>query len=263
MGWIGVNGEHGLWIEGRKVRQTKAITEQVTHCAAGREVVAQCVTSRTRKQTSVRTWVWMKWRQTWERGCTPYRRRLLMALPAPRRHRGLFIALLKEVIDEGGEVGDAITDGASIARYLEMLSERSGAVSRLISTVRFRIQKVGGFFRDTLRTFARRVSRGSWISLPASLTPVLTDVDGTWQRAGRGAGGGLASGAARRCCRRSTASPGRATGRIIWREPRNRPIDTKPDGHASGQGRAFRWRPSPLVHRSTPSPPRPVAAVKK
>jgi hypothetical protein len=102
----------------------------------------------------------------------------------------LFLALLKEVIDEGGEVGDAITDGASIAWYLEMLAERSGTVSRLISTVRFRIQKVGGFFRDTLRTFAGRLSRGSWISLPASLTPVLTEVDGTWQRAGRGPGGG-------------------------------------------------------------------------
>ncbi len=35
-----------------------------------------------------------------------------------------------------------------------------------------------GFFRDTLRTYAGMLSRGSWISLPASLCSVLTDVDG-------------------------------------------------------------------------------------
>ncbi len=35
-----------------------------------------------------------------------------------------------------------------------------------------------GFFRDALRTYAGMLSRGSWISLPASLTSVLTDVDG-------------------------------------------------------------------------------------
>ncbi len=35
-----------------------------------------------------------------------------------------------------------------------------------------------GFFRDALRTYAGMLSRGSWLSLPASLTAVLTDVDG-------------------------------------------------------------------------------------
>jgi hypothetical protein len=35
-----------------------------------------------------------------------------------------------------------------------------------------------GFFRDALRTYAGMLSRGSWISLPPSLTSVLTDVDG-------------------------------------------------------------------------------------
>ena len=35
-----------------------------------------------------------------------------------------------------------------------------------------------GFFRDALRIYAGMLSRGSWISLPASLSSVLTDVDG-------------------------------------------------------------------------------------
>jgi hypothetical protein len=35
-----------------------------------------------------------------------------------------------------------------------------------------------GFFRDALRTYAGMLSRGSWISLPGSLSSVLTDVDG-------------------------------------------------------------------------------------
>jgi hypothetical protein len=35
-----------------------------------------------------------------------------------------------------------------------------------------------GFFRDALRTYAGMLSRGSWISLPASLSSLLTDVDG-------------------------------------------------------------------------------------
>ena len=35
-----------------------------------------------------------------------------------------------------------------------------------------------GFFRDALRTYAGMLSRGSWVSLPASLSSVLTDVDG-------------------------------------------------------------------------------------
>lgn len=35
-----------------------------------------------------------------------------------------------------------------------------------------------GFFRDALRTYAGMLSRGSWISLPASLSSVLSDVDG-------------------------------------------------------------------------------------
>ena len=35
-----------------------------------------------------------------------------------------------------------------------------------------------GFFRDALRTYAGMLSRGSWISLPDSLSSVLTDVDG-------------------------------------------------------------------------------------
>lgn len=35
-----------------------------------------------------------------------------------------------------------------------------------------------GFFRDALRTYAGMLSRGSWIYLPASLSSVLTDVDG-------------------------------------------------------------------------------------
>jgi len=35
-----------------------------------------------------------------------------------------------------------------------------------------------GFFRDALRTYAGMLSRGSWISLPASLTSLLTDLDG-------------------------------------------------------------------------------------
>ena len=32
-----------------------------------------------------------------------------------------------------------------------------------------------GFFRDSLRTYAGMLSRGSWISLPPSLSSVLTD----------------------------------------------------------------------------------------
>jgi len=35
-----------------------------------------------------------------------------------------------------------------------------------------------GFFCDALRTYAGMLSRGSWISLPARLSSVLTDVDG-------------------------------------------------------------------------------------
>lgn len=35
-----------------------------------------------------------------------------------------------------------------------------------------------GFFRDALRTYVGMLSRGSWISLPASMSSVLTDVDG-------------------------------------------------------------------------------------
>ena len=35
-----------------------------------------------------------------------------------------------------------------------------------------------GFFRVALRTYAGMLSRGSWISLPTSLSSVLTDVDG-------------------------------------------------------------------------------------
>ena len=35
-----------------------------------------------------------------------------------------------------------------------------------------------GFFRDALRSSPGMLSRGSWITLPASLTSVLTDVDG-------------------------------------------------------------------------------------
>lgn len=35
-----------------------------------------------------------------------------------------------------------------------------------------------GFFREALRTYAGMLSRGSWISLPASLSSLLTDVDG-------------------------------------------------------------------------------------
>ena len=35
-----------------------------------------------------------------------------------------------------------------------------------------------GFFRDALRTYTGMLSRGSWISLPASLSSLLTDVDG-------------------------------------------------------------------------------------
>jgi hypothetical protein len=35
-----------------------------------------------------------------------------------------------------------------------------------------------GFFRDALSTCAGRLSRGSWISLPASLASMLTNVDG-------------------------------------------------------------------------------------
>jgi len=40
----------------------------------------------------------------------------------------LFFALLKEVIDEGGVLvlGDAIADGAGIARHLEVLAEGPG-----------------------------------------------------------------------------------------------------------------------------------------
>jgi hypothetical protein len=38
------------------------------------------------------------------------------------------LALLEEVVDEGGVLvlGDAITDGASTARHLEVLAERLG-----------------------------------------------------------------------------------------------------------------------------------------
>ena len=35
-----------------------------------------------------------------------------------------------------------------------------------------------GFFLDALRTYAGMLSRGSWISLPVSLSSLLTDVDG-------------------------------------------------------------------------------------
>ena len=43
---------------------------------------------------------------------------------------------------------------------------------------RLKAARPSGFFRDALRTYAGMLSRGSWISLPASLTSVLTDVDG-------------------------------------------------------------------------------------
>jgi hypothetical protein len=43
---------------------------------------------------------------------------------------------------------------------------------------RLEAARPSGFFRDALRTYAGMLSRGSWISLPASLTSVLTDVDG-------------------------------------------------------------------------------------
>jgi hypothetical protein len=38
--------------------------------------------------------------------------------------------------------------------------------------------RLSGFFRDALRTYAGMLSRGSWISLPASLSSVFTNVDG-------------------------------------------------------------------------------------
>jgi hypothetical protein len=43
---------------------------------------------------------------------------------------------------------------------------------------RLEAARPSGFFRDALRTYAGMLSRGSWISLPTSLTSVLTDVDG-------------------------------------------------------------------------------------
>jgi len=43
---------------------------------------------------------------------------------------------------------------------------------------RLEAARPSGFFRDAQRIYAGMLSRGSWISLPASLSSVLTDVDG-------------------------------------------------------------------------------------
>ncbi len=151
-----------------------------------------------------------------------------------------------------------------------------------------------GFFRDALRTYAGMLSRGSWISLPSSLSSVLTDVDG------RGTDLGVFLAAADLLVLRDGAAlvlvlppehswpsegdrqealrrgdrlslPGlrlmpRANclnwelpvsyglpGRIIWREPVNRPISAEPvrsEGAVSAQITALlsdtdapdRWR---------------------
>ncbi len=128
---------------------------------------------------------------------------------------------------------------------------------------RLHAARPSGFFRDALRTYAGMLSRGSWISLPASLTSVLTDVDG------RGTDLGVFLAAAdllvlvlppeqswpsegdrQEALRRSDRlslprlqlvprayclnwelpmSYG-LPGRIVWREPVKRPIGAKPAG---------------------------------
>ena len=72
----------------------------------------------------------------------------------------MFFALLKEVIDEGGVLvlGDAIADGAGIARHLEVLAEGFGQ----LLTARL------GQFKDAavnLADLLRGEGSQSWISV--------------------------------------------------------------------------------------------------
>ena len=75
-----------------------------------------------------------------------------------------------------------------------------------------------GFFRDALRTYAGMLSRGSWISLPTSLSSVLTDVDGRGKDLGIFLAAAVLRGPAMGplwcwSCRPITADTVRATGR--------------------------------------------------
>jgi hypothetical protein len=69
----------------------------------------------------------------------------------------------------------AAPDGTSRKEHYLPKGEREpeGAYRKRLDAAR-----PSGFFRDALRTYAGMLSRGSWISLPASLSSVLTDVDG-------------------------------------------------------------------------------------
>ncbi|MEB3360594.1 MAG: hypothetical protein VKI42_00535 [Synechococcaceae cyanobacterium] len=66
-------------------------------------------------------------------------------------------------------------DGSSWRQVYLPQGEREpqGAYERRLAAAR-----PSGFFRDALRTYAGMLSRGSWLSLPSSLSSVLTDVDG-------------------------------------------------------------------------------------
>ncbi len=69
----------------------------------------------------------------------------------------------------------AAPDGSSRKDYYLPKGEREPETAY---RKRLDAARPSGFFRDALRTYAGMLSRGSWISLPASLASVLTDVDG-------------------------------------------------------------------------------------
>jgi hypothetical protein len=69
----------------------------------------------------------------------------------------------------------AAPDGSSRKEYYLPKGEREPETAY---RKRLDAARPSGFFRDALRTYAGMLSRGSWISLPASLSSVLTDVDG-------------------------------------------------------------------------------------
>ena len=69
----------------------------------------------------------------------------------------------------------ASPDGSSHKEHYLPKGER---VHDIVYRRRLDAARPSGFFRDALRTYAGMLSRGSWIYLPASLSSVLTVVDG-------------------------------------------------------------------------------------
>ncbi len=69
----------------------------------------------------------------------------------------------------------AAADGSSRKEHYLLKGEREPDTAY---RKRLDAARPSGFFRDALRTYAGMLSRGRWISLPASLTSVLTDVYG-------------------------------------------------------------------------------------